>query len=225
MGGAALNGSCLMNNESNTIDDGFIDYCIEHAVSSLFNEYSFGVVTCDERSTCIMKLMEEYYMFDSHARGEDGLCDGKNGKAVLLKFKDMDRLTAHIKLVNNNCLLDFEIIPIVIVQKSCENKNTQVTHFTSCNKSNSMQSNISSSNTSNSIVESTPCNKGSWLAVNRNKKRSKKILNFQISKKVKCSNQFEVLNEISDNEMTNDTFIGKNNTRNVKKSKYQKDKE
>ena len=58
-----------------------------------------GVITVAECSMSISKVGHEYWFFDSHKRGNTGLPDGLNGKAVLICFLNLQLIANHIRNV------------------------------------------------------------------------------------------------------------------------------
>ena len=74
----------------------------------------------------------EWFMFDSHARDQNGMIDG-NGKAVLLKFSNSAALAKHINdfiEANNGTDLSYEALVLIKIQrKSCTTKDETCINF------------------------------------------------------------------------------------------------
>ncbi|KAK3908925.1 Microtubule-associated protein 1A, partial [Frankliniella fusca] len=85
-----------MNNIS-TVNHGIVNYCIDDAVLCFLHKFNYGVFTCQLQCVAIMKIGNEYFLFDSHKRGRNGLTDCQNGTAVLLSFTEINDLVLHLK--------------------------------------------------------------------------------------------------------------------------------
>ncbi|KAK3916895.1 putative HTH-type transcriptional regulator YuaB, partial [Frankliniella fusca] len=85
-----------MNNIA-TVDHGIVNYCIDDAVLCFLHNFNYGIFTCQLQCVAIMKISNDYFIFDSHKRGKDGLTDGQNGTAVLLRFNDINDLVLHLR--------------------------------------------------------------------------------------------------------------------------------
>ncbi|KAK3919901.1 Ankyrin repeat domain-containing protein 11 [Frankliniella fusca] len=85
-----------MNNLA-TVNHGVVNYCIDDAILCFLHNFNYGILTCKLECVAVMKIGNEYFMFDSHKRGKNGLSDGQNGTAVLLKFDDVNALVLHLK--------------------------------------------------------------------------------------------------------------------------------
>ncbi|KAK3908248.1 Integrin alpha-PS5, partial [Frankliniella fusca] len=85
-----------MNNIS-TVNHGIVNYCIDDAVLCFLHKFNYGVFTCQLQCVAIMKIGNEYFLFDSHKRGKNGLTDCQNGTAVLLSFTEINDLVLHLK--------------------------------------------------------------------------------------------------------------------------------
>ncbi|KAK3918379.1 Integrin alpha-PS5 [Frankliniella fusca] len=114
-----------MNNIA-TVNFGMVNYCIDDAVLCFLHNFNYGVFTCKLQCVAIMKIVDEYFLFDSHKRGKNGLTDGQNGTAVLMSFTNIKNLVLHLKnlfkctscLPTNNTVqcasCQFTIIPIFV---------------------------------------------------------------------------------------------------------------
>ncbi|KAK3907366.1 putative membrane protein P31B10.04 [Frankliniella fusca] len=85
-----------MNNIA-TVNHGIVNYCIDDAVLCFLHSFKYGIFTCKLQCVAIMKISNDYFIFDSHKRGKDRLTDCQNGTAVLLRFNDIHALVLHLK--------------------------------------------------------------------------------------------------------------------------------
>ncbi|KAK3908800.1 Amino-acid acetyltransferase, mitochondrial [Frankliniella fusca] len=117
--GTSINNIVTQNN------DGLCNYCVHDAILCYFHDFKFGVFTCQVQCIAIMKINNEYYIFDSHKRGKNGLPDGTYGTAVLISFTDTNEVVQHLKAlfsctscrsaantVCHNC--QFSITPLLV---------------------------------------------------------------------------------------------------------------
>jgi len=74
-------------------------FTLEEALARFFSTYMNGVITVAEYSMSISKVGHEYWFFDSHKRGNTGLPDGLNGKAVIIYFLNLQLFANHIRNV------------------------------------------------------------------------------------------------------------------------------
>ncbi|KAK3908919.1 putative HTH-type transcriptional regulator YuaB, partial [Frankliniella fusca] len=126
-----------MNNIA-TVNFGMVNYCIDDAVLCFLHNFNYGVFTCKLQCVAIMKIVDEYFLFDSHKRGKNGLTDGQNGTAVLMSFTNINNLVLHLKnlfkctscLPTNNTVqcasCQFTIIPIFVGNVTNVSTNAQI---------------------------------------------------------------------------------------------------
>ncbi|KAK3917720.1 Inactive disease susceptibility protein LOV1 [Frankliniella fusca] len=67
-----------INSIATVSNDGPTNYCLHDAILCFFHDFNYV------ESVAIMKIENEFYVFDSHKRGKNGLRDGANGTAVLV---------------------------------------------------------------------------------------------------------------------------------------------
>jgi hypothetical protein len=91
----SISGLSIANDESVHVGDGLLNYCLRDALMALFESRQCGILTCHRRSTCIMKVDDSYFIFDSHKRGLDGLSH-PDGKAVLIQFETINDIVVYI---------------------------------------------------------------------------------------------------------------------------------
>ncbi|KAK3921584.1 putative carboxypeptidase, partial [Frankliniella fusca] len=176
-----------MNSIATVSNEGPTNYCLHDAILCFFHNFHYGIFTCQVESIAVMKIENEYYVFDSHKRCKNGLRDGANGAAVLVCFANINELIIHLKAlyrcsrccsaptaVCSNC--QFSISPLII---------TNVTNITYHAQSNAN----ANSNNSNKRV--------SQLELARNAKKNKKANKLlQNNRKVPAKKQIIVKNEI-----------------------------
>ncbi|KAK3928235.1 Methane monooxygenase component A gamma chain [Frankliniella fusca] len=113
-----------INNRA-TVNHGIVNYCIDDAVQCFLHNFHFGIFTCQQQCVAIMKIDTDYFFFDSHKRGKDGLNNEQNGTAILISFTKIDELVLHLKRLFNcsSCssttiqqcpICQFTIITIII---------------------------------------------------------------------------------------------------------------
>ncbi|KAK3911650.1 Large tegument protein deneddylase [Frankliniella fusca] len=108
-----------------TIDnDGLVIYCIEDAIICLFSRFNYGIFTCQSRSIAVFKVDNNYYLFDSHKRGKNGLVDTIYGKAILMTFQSPCELAIHIKQLHP-CLTCTNAVNVI-----CSNCQFSITAIT-----------------------------------------------------------------------------------------------
>ncbi|KAK3931236.1 hypothetical protein KUF71_025380, partial [Frankliniella fusca] len=175
-----------INSIATVSNDGPTNYCLHDAILCFFHNFHYGIFTCQVESIAVMKIENEYYVFDSHKRCKNGLRDGANGAAVLVCFADINELIIHLKAlyrcsrccsaptaVCSSC--QFSISPLII---------TNVTNITYHAQSNAN----ANSNVNNKRV--------SQLELARNAKKNKKTNKLlQKNKKVPAKKQIIVNNE------------------------------
>ncbi|KAK3925277.1 DNA gyrase subunit B, partial [Frankliniella fusca] len=175
-----------MNSIATVSNDGPTNYCLHDAILCFFHNFHYGIFTCQVESIAVMKIENEYYIFDSHKRCKNGLRDGANGAAVLVCFADINELIIHLKAlykcsrccsaptaVCDSC--QFSISPLLI------NSVTNITCHALCNATET-------SNISNKRV--------SQLELARNAKKNKKANKLlQNNRKVPAKQQIIVNNE------------------------------
>ncbi|KAK3930562.1 Treslin, partial [Frankliniella fusca] len=175
-----------INSIATVSNDGPTNYCLHDAILCFFHNFHYGIFTCQVESIAVMKIENEYYVFDSHKRCKNGLRDGANGAAVLVCFADINELIIHLKAlyrcsrccsaptaVCSSC--QFSISPLII---------TNVTNITYHAQSNTN----ANSNVNNKRV--------SQLELARNAKKNKKTNKLlQKNKKVPAKKQIIVNNE------------------------------
>ncbi|KAK3911115.1 Inactive disease susceptibility protein LOV1 [Frankliniella fusca] len=172
-----------INSIATVSNDGPTNYCLHDAILCFFHNFQYGIFTCQVESIAVMKVDNEYYVFDSHKRCKNGLRDGANGTAVQVCFTDINELIIHLKAfrccsaptaVCDSC--QFSISPLLI---------NSVTNIT-CH---ALSSATETSNVSNKRV--------SQLELARNAKKNKKSNKLlQNNKKVPARKQIIVDNEI-----------------------------
>ncbi|KAK3922373.1 hypothetical protein KUF71_011842 [Frankliniella fusca] len=125
-----------MNNIA-TANHGIVNYCIDDAVLCFLHSFKYGILTCQLQCVAIMKISNDYFIFDSHKRGKDGLTDCQNGTAVLLRFNDINALVLHLKSLFKcttcsstatvHCATcQFTIIPLLISAVTKSSTNTLI---------------------------------------------------------------------------------------------------
>ncbi|KAK3922139.1 ATP-dependent DNA helicase [Frankliniella fusca] len=72
-----------INSIATVSNDGPTNYCLHDAILCFFHNFQYGIFTCQVESIAVMKVDNEYYVFDSHKRCKNGLRDGANGTSVL----------------------------------------------------------------------------------------------------------------------------------------------
>ncbi|KAK3926169.1 Integrin alpha-PS5 [Frankliniella fusca] len=175
-----------INSIATVSNDGPTNYCLHDAILCFFHNFYYGIFTCQVESIAVMKIENEYYIFDSHKRCKNGLRDGANGAAVLVCFADINELIIHLKAlyrcsrccsaptaVCSSC--QFSISPLII---------TNVTNIIYHAQSNAN----ANSNVKNKRV--------SQLELARNAKKNKKANKLlQNNRKVPAKKQIIVNNE------------------------------
>ncbi|KAK3914432.1 Homocitrate synthase, partial [Frankliniella fusca] len=176
-----------INSTATVSNDGPTNYCLYDAILCFFHNFQYGIFTCQVESIAVIKVDNEYYVFDSHKRCKNGLRDGANGTAVLVCFTDINELIIHLKAlykcsrccsaptaVCDSC--QFSISPLLI------NSVTNITCHALCSATET-------SNVSNKRV--------SQLELARNAKKNKKANKLlQNNKKVPARKQIRVDNDI-----------------------------
>ncbi|KAK3933220.1 Integrin alpha-PS5 [Frankliniella fusca] len=124
-------------NNTVTVNHGIENFCIDDAIRRFLHNFNYGVLTCQIQCVAILKIGMEYFLFDSHKRGKNGLSDCQNGTAVLMSFTDINNLVLHLKnllkcalylpsntVQCNTC--QFTIVPIFISNVTNISENAQI---------------------------------------------------------------------------------------------------
>ncbi|KAK3908159.1 Integrin alpha-PS5, partial [Frankliniella fusca] len=120
-----------------TVNHGIVNYCIDDAILCFLHNFNYGILTCQIQCVAILKIGMEYFLFDSHKRGKNGLPDCENGTAVLMSFNDINNLVLHLKNLFKctSCLptntvqcntCQFTIVPIFISNVTNISVNEQI---------------------------------------------------------------------------------------------------
>ncbi|KAK3911511.1 LOW QUALITY PROTEIN: Prefoldin subunit alpha [Frankliniella fusca] len=183
-----------MNSIATVSNDGPTNYCLHDAILCFFHNFHYGIFTCQVESIAVMKIENEYYVFDSHKRCKNGLRDGANGAAVLVCFANINELIIHLKAlyrcsrccsaptaVCSNC--QFSISPLII---------TNVTNITYHAQSNAN----ANSNSSNKRKYKNKNKKANKLLQNNRKVPAKKQI--IVKNEIPSSSTAEIINKIYD---------------------------
>ncbi|KAK3917839.1 LOW QUALITY PROTEIN: Adenylate cyclase activation protein git1 [Frankliniella fusca] len=92
-----------INNIGTVSNDGPTNHCLHDALLCFFHNFNNVIFTCQVESIAAMKIGNQFYVFDSHKRGKNGLCDSTNGKAVVVCFTDINELVVHLKALYKCC--------------------------------------------------------------------------------------------------------------------------
>lgn len=75
---------------------GALSYELKEGLTNFFNNHDFGLFTCFSYTTAVMKVNNDYWIFDSHARDAQGMINEK-GKAVLIQFVSVDEIVQYLR--------------------------------------------------------------------------------------------------------------------------------
>ncbi|KAK3913039.1 Late embryogenesis abundant protein 1 [Frankliniella fusca] len=139
-----------MNNIA-TVNYGIVNYCIDDAVLCFLHNFNYGIFTCQVQCVAILKIDSEYFLFDLHKKGKNGLPNSQNGAAVLLSFTDINNLILHLKSLFKctscsrtntvQCVAcQFTITPIIISNVSNISTNVQSNFSLQQNEGNKIMS-------------------------------------------------------------------------------------
>ncbi|KAK3911982.1 Large tegument protein deneddylase, partial [Frankliniella fusca] len=177
-----------INNIATVSSDGPTNYCLHDAILCFFHSFNYGIFTSQVESIAVMKIENQFYVFDSHKRGKNGLRDGANGTAVLVCFTDINELVKHLKALYTCCRC------CSASTASCINCQFSISPLLITNVKN-----ITYVSLSDGTETSNVSNKGlSKLEIARNAKKNKKANKLlQKVNKMPVTKQIKVNNEIS----------------------------
>ena len=106
---------------------------LQQVLEKSVQQNSFGfVLRFEDYCVACINSYGEWFLFDSHARDNNGMVDG-NGKAVLLKFENSRAVASHIKEFQGaNCGTDISFEALVLTKikrKSCTTKHEMYINF------------------------------------------------------------------------------------------------
>ncbi|KAK3916749.1 Large tegument protein deneddylase [Frankliniella fusca] len=167
--GTSINSIATVNS------DGPTNYCLHDAILCFFHNFNSGIFTSQVESIAVMKIENQFYLFDAHKRGKNGLRDGANGTAVLVCFTDINELVIHLKALYTCCRC------CSASTASCINCQFSISPLLITNVKN-----ITDVSLNNGTETSNVSHKGlSKLEIARNAKKIKKPINF-FKKSTKC---------------------------------------
>ena len=106
---------------------------LQQVLERSVQQNSFGfVLRFEDYCVACINSYGEWFLFDSHARDNNGMVDG-NGKAVLLKFENSVAVASHIKEfqgANGGTDISFEALVLTkIKRKSCTTEDEMCINF------------------------------------------------------------------------------------------------
>ena len=206
----SITGLLILSNETCFIENGPTNYSLKDGLNELFTNCNFGVLTCNAISICVMKVSDSFFVFDSHKRGENGLTDAINGKAVLIEFSNISDIVTYIQYLHNSC--EFEITGLNIM---LSNAIEQTSISTNSNEQTTNES-------SHTTVTHKEVNKGNWL--HSQKRQKKQQFNFNNNKRCKPEIQIGKICDTYDvlDVQSTDRKTSRNQKINQNKKEYMK---
>ncbi|KAK3920830.1 Peptidoglycan transglycosylase gp16 [Frankliniella fusca] len=232
-----------INSIATVSNDGPTNYCLHDAILCFFHNFHYGIFTSQVESIAVMKIENEYNVFDSHKRCKNGLRDGANGAAVLNNKKVPAKKQI---IVNNetassspaeliNKIYDLRIRPTQVkyertpemkaknVEQICKRYNTDVlVKETKSKQVKEKYQNDKSFRQSHSKKMHEKYNTNESFKISHSKKMQEKMREkYNMDESFKISHSKKMQEKMKEKYNTNGLFKNSHNT--YMKEKYQTD--